>query len=40
MKAKLTKAIAWALSPQGKLLIHRAVTALIAVYVALHRAGV
>ena len=37
---KLRKVLAYALSPQGRTQIHRAVTALIAIYVALHRAGV
>ena len=40
MKAKLAKALAWALSPQGKTLLHQAITVLVAIYVALHRAGV
>lgn len=40
MKAKLAKVLAWALSPQGRLQINHAVTALVAVYIGLHRAGV
>ena len=38
--AKLKAVYAFAKSPQGQLVIHRAVTALVALYVALHRAGV
>lgn len=40
MKAKLQKAFVYLLSPKGKTQIHQAVTALLALYIALHRAGV
>lgn len=40
MKAKLARAFAWAISPKGRLQINHLVTALVAIYVALHRAGV
>ena len=38
--AKLKALVAYATSPKGQLALHRAVTSLIALYLALHRAGV
>lgn len=38
--ARLKKTLAWAISPQGRLQINHAITALIAIYVGLKGAGV
>lgn len=35
----IRKALSWATSPKGSAVIHRTITALLALYVGLHRAG-